>query len=270
MNRYLKWFLLTLAFYVLYNGLHFIVLLGTKELIGFEYIYIASPLAKFLVLSLIFTLYFKYNFQIKTLVKEIKWEFLIVIPILAIIFRILQDPLFNFWEILGDSELPTDFSNSEYPLKYKLSFILHFVILTPVLEELFFRGMVLEDFLKTKNGVLQVVVYSSFLFSIVHFDPSDITISLLKVIATFFFGLITGYLYQKTRNLLLPVIFHLFVNLISFFIRVYDGKYWEILNYLNFGAMYWVFVLFSGLLIFGIVIYFNKKLGKYQADGKVG
>lgn len=82
------------------------------------------------------------------------------------------------------------------------------VIIAPLFEEFIFRGVVLNGFL-THYSPLKAILLSSLLFSILHFNP-------FQFIGTFFLGLITGWYYSKTRNLLSCIIIHSMYNLVGF------------------------------------------------------
>ncbi|MDY0199897.1 MAG: type II CAAX endopeptidase family protein [Tenuifilaceae bacterium] len=82
------------------------------------------------------------------------------------------------------------------------------VIAAPILEELIFRGIILDGFLRRYSPVKSIVL-SSFLFGIVHFNP-------WQFIAAFFIGLLAGWVYYKTRKLSLTIIIHAVNNLVAF------------------------------------------------------
>lgn len=78
-------------------------------------------------------------------------------------------------------------------------------ILAPIVEELLFRGMLMNK-LKIKIGVSKALILSSIIFSLAHFDGLNI--------GYFTFGLITGVMYIKTKSLLAPILIHMSNNLI--------------------------------------------------------
>lgn len=97
----------------------------------------------------------------------------------------------------------------------KLSFISFFaVILASVVEELFFRGYLLQygmDF-KVENNLVKKVFFSiliSFLFSIAHmrFD--------LFIFQYFFFSLICSLIFIKSKNICYTILFHFFYNIMA-------------------------------------------------------
>ena len=73
----------------------------------------------------------------------------------------------------------------------------------PILEEILFRGLILEGFLsRYKPG--KAIFWSALLFGLFHMNP-------WQFIPAFFIGFLLGYIYLKTRSLF-PVIFIHVVN----------------------------------------------------------
>ena len=77
------------------------------------------------------------------------------------------------------------------------------VICAPILEELIFRGIILDGLLK-KYTPLKSILISSLLFGIVHMNP-------VQLVAGLIIGSLIGWVYYKTKNLTLAIFIH-FVN----------------------------------------------------------
>jgi uncharacterized protein len=88
------------------------------------------------------------------------------------------------------------------------------VIAAPVLEELIFRGIILDGLLKRYSPMKSIVV-SSILFGIVHLNP-------WQFIAALVIGFFSGWVYYKTRQLSLSILIH-FVNNSVAFVSMYFG-----------------------------------------------
>lgn len=86
------------------------------------------------------------------------------------------------------------------------------LIFAPIMEELFFRGIIFQKLAITKNTV-QALVISAFVFTIVHFR--------FDVISLFVGGIILAILYFKTKQIIVPIIYHFFYNLMSIINIVY-------------------------------------------------
>jgi membrane protease YdiL (CAAX protease family) len=87
------------------------------------------------------------------------------------------------------------------------------VIAAPILEELLFRGIILEGFLKNYNP-WKAIIWSSLLFGLAHLNP-------WQFIAAFFVGLIIGWLYLKTQSLVPGIFMHFVANLFGYSLRFF-------------------------------------------------
>ncbi|MBT1707394.1 CPBP family intramembrane metalloprotease [Fulvivirgaceae bacterium PWU5] len=97
------------------------------------------------------------------------------------------------------------------------------VIAAPVLEELIFRGVILDGLLKQAYSPSKAIIISSFLFGIVHLNP-------WQFVAAFLVGLFAGWVFYKTRNMVYPIVIHSTTNLCGYLIRTFaDHK--SIINY---------------------------------------
>lgn len=90
------------------------------------------------------------------------------------------------------------------------------VIAAPVLEELIFRGIMLDGLLKKYSPVKSILI-SSTLFGLVHLNP-------WQFITAFVIGCFSGWVYYKTRNLTPSIIIHAATNLVSFLSYRFSNK----------------------------------------------
>jgi membrane protease YdiL (CAAX protease family) len=81
------------------------------------------------------------------------------------------------------------------------------VILAPIAEELFFRGVVFNA-LRREGGRRWAYLGSSALFAVIHLD-------LVVLVPLFLLGLALAWVYERTNNLLAPIAMHATVNAIS-------------------------------------------------------
>jgi membrane protease YdiL (CAAX protease family) len=81
------------------------------------------------------------------------------------------------------------------------------VILAPIAEEIFFRGVVFNAWLR-EGGRRWAYIGSAALFAAIH-------LSLLSLLPIFLLGLALAWVYERTRNLLAPIAMHATVNGIS-------------------------------------------------------
>ena len=122
-----------------------------------------------------------------------------------------------------------------------------------VIEELLFRCFVLEEFLKYKGKFL-TVVYSSLAFGLTHLlnisSLSMIPGVLIQVCYTFFLGFVLGFIYLKTRNIVVPITLHFLFNLINNIVvtELYSFK---------LDITYYLINVLVGLLIMVYIIVLN-------------
>jgi len=85
--------------------------------------------------------------------------------------------------------------------------ILAVVILAPIAEEIFFRGVVFNAWLR-EGGPRWAFIGSSVVFAAIH-------VSVVALLPIFLLGLALAWIYQRTCNLLAPIAMHATVNGIS-------------------------------------------------------
>lgn len=111
------------------------------------------------------------------------------------------------------------------------------VLAAPILEELVFRGIILDGLLK-KYSPLKSILVSSMLFGLVHLNP-------WQFIAAFVIGILLAWTYYKTRKLTLCILIH-FVNNLFAFMAIYFS---DIESWLNKSLTEVYGGLFSFILI---------------------
>lgn len=89
--------------------------------------------------------------------------------------------------------------------------ILVTVIITPLLEEVVFRGVLFQALLRRYSGVLSVII-SSLIFAAVHLDPAHI-ISILPL------GFYAAIMTHRLGSIWPAVVLHMSWNLLVFFVR---------------------------------------------------
>jgi len=87
-----------------------------------------------------------------------------------------------------------------------LSSLVLFVVVAPITEELLFRRIILDGFLRNYRAVAAIVL-SSLFFGLVHLNP-------WQFITSFLLALYLSWLYLKTRSLFLCIVGHAFNNFI--------------------------------------------------------
>ena len=85
--------------------------------------------------------------------------------------------------------------------------VIAIAIFAPIAEELFFRGIVFNAWLR-ESGRLPAYVGSAALFAVIH-------LSLASLLPIFLLGIALAWVYERTGNLLAPIVMHATVNGIS-------------------------------------------------------
>ena len=89
-------------------------------------------------------------------------------------------------------------------------------IVGPVLEELLFRGIILDGFLnRYKPG--KAIFWSAFLFGLFHLNP-------WQFIPGFIIGILLAWIYMKTRSLLPVILIHVLNNSLSYYVMYKYGE----------------------------------------------
>lgn len=101
------------------------------------------------------------------------------------------------------------YRSNAYPVLANILGFVSLVAIGPVIEEVFFRGLLLRIWIK-KWGLVKSVLLSSLVFGVLHADP----------IGACAFGIGMSILYLRTQSLYLPILCHAVNNLVAWLIEV--------------------------------------------------
>ena len=141
----------------------------------------------------------KFNFNptsLKIILLAVLVNIAIIFSITIPVVSFIPTPDFNE-KILANTSVDPNFV-----------FFLSIVILAPLIEELLFRGYILEGLL-AKYSYKKAILISSLLFAIAH-------LNIWQFPGTFIGGILLGWLYYKTRSLALVMILHASNNFFVF------------------------------------------------------
>ena len=127
------------------------------------------------------------------------------------------------------------------------------VIAAPILEELIFRGIILDGLLK-KYSPTKSILISSLIFGLTHLNPSQFVCGLIM-------GIFTGWVYYRTRSLALAILIHALYNLASILMHhfiISDSLMDNILLGMYGGLTNLILAVVGSIFIFVICIYFLK------------
>jgi membrane protease YdiL (CAAX protease family) len=94
------------------------------------------------------------------------------------------------------------------------------VIAAPILEEVVFRGVLLEGMLK-RYSPIKAIFWSAFIFGLVHLNP-------WQFIGALAIGMFIGWVYWKTGSLWPCILMHFANNLVGFIMMYYTKNITEI------------------------------------------
>lgn len=112
-------------------------------------------------------------------------------------------------EFLSSGPIVLYIHEGEYPLWANFLMAILVVIFVPIIEEVVFRGILINRLsvtFKTKTAV----IISSILFGVLHTDPLGATI----------FGVIMAIIYIKTQKLIIPIICHVLNNFAAYILAI--------------------------------------------------
>lgn len=196
------------------------------------------------------------------------WMVALVTVVLALSTMISAD-LPNYWNFKLTTSVP--FLKKLYDLvnaaleamtggPFWSSFLVT-AIFAPFFEEWLCRGMVLRGLL-TKMKPAWAIVISALFFAVIHMNP-------WQALNAFIIGLVMGYVYYKTGNLLLTMLIH-FVNnglavVLSQIPSMADYDFWIDM----LGRQTYVIVYIIGVVALVACLYFFKRIPLLQERGNV-
>lgn len=242
----------------------FVMLVLTFTSIVFDF-YLGSLAFKF-ILYLIMLLFFAYNFHQIDLKENYDDSFLVslrneydsifeVSNIQSILFIVIANLLFvstvyfllkylaTLSLISFDSPLFGDFSILGGGVL--LLYFITVVILSPIIEEILFRGIFLRVFNKELDNLTLAIMITSILFGLCH--------GFGGILGAILFGICVSILYIKSRNILVPIFAHFLNNFISFIIAISGVEYFIqgnmiVIVLIVISAIVTNFVLFRAIL----------------------
>ena len=123
------------------------------------------------------------------------------------------------------------------------------VIMAPIFEEIVFRGIIQKGLINKGMKPISAIVIASVVFGLVHGNP-------WQFVGAVLLGCVLGFVYYKTKSLLLPILLHAFNNLCSSILIFYADteSFAEV-----FKISEWT-VLAIGVVLFSVFYYlFTRK-----------
>lgn len=202
---------------------------------------------------MLFAIWFAWRNRKQTTEKVLQFRSIppLVYPLLIILtisFAVFLDPLTSL------IPMPEFFERLfEMLSKRDIWTFLVVCITGPVLEEVLFRGIILDGFLNRYKPA-KAIFWSALLFSLLHMNP-------WQSIPAFLNGLLLGYIYYRTRNLWPVILIHLVNNTFSYLIMYIYGEevksltdlFTETGTYLLFFSLSTIIMGISMLAVYGVL-----------------
>jgi membrane protease YdiL (CAAX protease family) len=157
---------------------------------------------------------------------------------------VLQDELFS--------------SSPRFAFLNNILEVISAVLLAPIVEEIFFRGVLLNRW-AAKWGLKKAILASSFVFAILHVD----------VVGAFVFGAVMAVLYVKSNSLIGPIIVHVLNNALAVWIDLVSKEWPAFLgdNSLEaFRSWFWVGLALFAITMPPLMIYLRRNWPKRDQD----
>lgn len=148
---------------------------------------------------------------------------------MVVSFAVLMEPLVNA------IPMPTEIKNlfNQF-LTNDIYTFLTVAIAAPLLEEIIFRGIILNGFLK-RYSPTKAIIMSAVMFGIFHLNP-------WQFIPAFLLGLVIGWLYWKTNSIIPGIVIHFINNSLTFLMMVLTGdSLITIQQLMSGGRLYYIF-----------------------------
>ena len=144
----------------------------------------------------------------------------------------------------------------EQMTKDKATMIVLTVIMAPIFEEIVFRRIIQKGLINKGMNPATAIIISSVVFGLVHGNP-------WQFVGAVLLGCVLGFVYHKTKSLLLPVLLHAFNNLCSSILIFYGDteSFAEV-----FHISEWI-VLAIGIMLFAVFYYlFTRKYRVHYSE----
>ncbi|MDE7224630.1 MAG: HAD hydrolase-like protein [Acetatifactor sp.] len=137
-----------------------------------------------------------------------------IIAVLAAVCAVLGlNLLFDLAGIINSSASYQAVAQSQFSASLTVGLVCYGIV-TPLAEELIFRGIVYNE-LKTSYKLSMAMLVSSLLFGLYHMNP-------VQGIYGFIMGMLIVYLYEYFGSFLWPVLVHVLANSIAYVLRYTD------------------------------------------------
>lgn len=181
----------------------------------------------FIIPTLIILFFFR--IQIKLNCHEPYSVFLMILP-LALSIQILGSAIMIWLFQYLSEEYLSYYDSLQKFLQPKSTLDLIFSILSvgmigPLCEEIVFRGVILSQLLEEKKNIFFANLFQGVLFGVAHMN-------LIQLFYAIPIGIFFGWIFMKTKNLILPILIHVFTNCTAILLLAFNFEHplWNLLK----------------------------------------
>ncbi|HCJ56333.1 MAG TPA: hypothetical protein DHV55_02310 [Clostridiaceae bacterium] len=200
-----------------------------------------TPLFDFFMIIVIFTWLSKNNLNLRNFLYFSKTNTsIILLSVLTAVLLVFASFFYYFYSASSIESI------GERKLSLSLSFLWSIFVasvLGPLVEELFFRGILYNSY--KKKGFLLAIILSSTFFFLIHFNYRKITI--------FIIGVYLALLYEITQCFWIPVLVHGSYNAFASVFFALTARFLQVFLYWLYTDNVWFFRI--KLLLISIVLY---------------
>lgn len=153
--------------------------------------------------------------------KKLKPAFVLKAVVATVAAALVVDNLIKLSGLVGVSASYQNISKNFYSLPFAVMFLATGII-APVVEELVFRGLVFKR-AKAYIGMVPAMMISAVTFGVIHGN-------LVQLVFAGSLGLLLAYFYDKSKNLLVPILCHMLVNIFSLCMTYFGIMNWMYIN----------------------------------------
>ena len=129
------------------------------------------------------------------------------------------------------------------------------VVIAPVIEEIFFRGFLLNRWWRN-YGMRKTMFFSSIAFAALH----------VEIIGAIVFGIVLSLIYVKTKSLIGPIIAHVSNNAIVFLVVILEGIVYDDISELDEFRAYWWLAALGAAVGVPWLVWICKRLVRREFD----
>jgi len=147
---------------------------------------------------------------------NLKWNLTGIVS--GVLYPFVQYPLISIYNLIskGTHKIGYKFDGYLDFLSFNAVNFISTIMLIPIAEELFFRGLIQSKLQEKLNPIFSIII-SSILFGFMHLKLENLMlnepINFQLTYITFFGGLILGTLFYNSKSLIPAILAHIFWNL---------------------------------------------------------